>query len=84
MRESAVTERVAIVLRQIGCQIVREQCVSRSVLGTRNVVTLVPIYLVRTGKQTRVRRDVSTFVEIQFERFETVQLSVQIDCNLAE
>jgi hypothetical protein len=50
----------------------------------REMPFFVPIYIVRAAKQTGVRRHVLTGAKGQFERFETVQLSVQIDCNLAE
>jgi hypothetical protein len=70
-----------IVLGEIRSRVVRVQSVSVGVIGPAYVVSFIPIYLVCAAKQSGVGRYISSRGKIQLERFQTVQLTVEINAR---
>jgi hypothetical protein len=58
-----------IVLSEIRSEVIGEKSVSVGIIRPTNVVSFVPIYLVRTPEQARVRDYVSTCCKIRLQRF---------------
>jgi hypothetical protein len=73
-----------IVLSEIRSQIVGVKGVAVGEVGPTEAVTLVSIYLVRAPEQSGVHRHVTAGGKVEFQRFQTVQLSVQIDADFRE
>ncbi len=73
-----------IVLREIRSQVVRVKSISVGVIGSTDIVSLVPIYLVRASEQTLVCRNEPTGGKIELQRLETVLLSVEVDSDFRQ
>jgi hypothetical protein len=73
-----------IVLGEIRSQVVRVQSVSVGLIRPAYVVSFVPIYLVCAVKQSGVGRYTSSSGIIQLERFQTVQLTVEINTDFRQ